>query len=334
MDRVQAVTPKVWAFLGNRTGDNAQVLALARELGFRFEEKRLSYNLLHLLTGRFMGSSCASVDRRTLAILNPPWPDLIIAVGRRAVPIARWVRKQSGERTRLVLIGHPRVDPELFDLVFTTRQYPVPEASSVHLLPVAMSPYREPPVRTAEEEAWLADLPRPHLLMAIGGKTRYWRLPPRHLANSATRLARRAERLGGTLIVIGSARTDPLGLAAVEERIGGRHKVLWQSEPRFAVLMDDADELFPTADSVSMVSESIVTGKPVGIVPVIMHPVSGWLIGKGGEAHSSNRRRDLRRFWHFLLAAGLVGTIEAPIASALANPVVEASQEVTALLRQ
>ena len=29
MDRVQAGAPRVWAFLGNRAGDNAQVLALA-----------------------------------------------------------------------------------------------------------------------------------------------------------------------------------------------------------------------------------------------------------------------------------------------------------------
>lgn len=336
MAPLQAGSPRVWAFLGNRAGDNAQVLALAREIGIPFEEKHLSYNLLHILTGRFMGASRVSLDQRCAAQMVPPWPDLIIAVGRRAVPIARWVRKQNGGKTRLVLIGHPRVDPDLFDLVYTTRQYPVPAASSVHLLPVAMSPYKEPPLRTAEETAWLAQLPRPHLLMAIGGKTRYWRLPPRHLANAAERLARRAERLGGTLIVIGSYRTSPGGLAAVQERIGGRgpHRVLWKSEPRFSVLMDDADEIFPTADSVSMISESIVTGKPVGIVPVVMHRLSGWMIGRNGEARMSNRRRDLRRFWNFLLAAGLVGTIEAPVAASLANPVVEASQEVSALLEQ
>ena len=336
MARVQAGSPRVWAFLGNRAGDNAQVLALARELGIPFEEKRLSYNLLHLLTGRFMGASRVSLDEACAGQMTPPWPDLIIAVGRRAVPIARWVRKQNDGKTRLVLIGHPRVDPALFDLVYTTRQYPVPEAASVHLIPVAMSPYREPPGRTEDEEAWLARLPRPHLLMAIGGKTRYWRLPPHHLANAAERLARRAENLGGTLIVIGSYRTNPAGLAAVHERIGGRgqHQVLWKSEPRFAVLMDDADEIFPTADSVSMISESIVTGKPVGIVPVVMHRLSGLLIGRNGEADRSNRRRDLRRFWNFLLAAGLVGTIEAPVAASIANPVVEASQEVSALLQQ
>ena len=48
---------RIWAFLGVRPGDNAQVMALARELGQPFDEKILSYNILHLLTGRFMGAS-------------------------------------------------------------------------------------------------------------------------------------------------------------------------------------------------------------------------------------------------------------------------------------
>lgn len=163
---------RVWALLGNRPGDNAQVIALCDELRLPYERKQLSYNLLHLLTGRFMGASRISLSKEARdQIIVPPWPDLIVAVGRRAVPIARWVREQTEGNTRLVLIGHPRVDPNLFDLVFTTRQYPVPKARPIRLLPVAMSPYREPPVRTAEEAAFLASLPRPHLLFALGGKT-------------------------------------------------------------------------------------------------------------------------------------------------------------------
>ena len=35
--------PRVWALLGDKAGDNAQVLALARALGWPFEAKRLAY---------------------------------------------------------------------------------------------------------------------------------------------------------------------------------------------------------------------------------------------------------------------------------------------------
>ncbi len=39
-------------------------------------------------------------------------------------------------------------------------------------------------------------------------------------------------------------------------------------EVRYAVLLADADAHFVTADSVSMISEAIMTGKPVGLIAV------------------------------------------------------------------
>ena len=44
--------------------------------------------------------------RKQSDALSPPWPDLVIAASRRSVPIARWIRKQSGDRTRLVHLFH------------------------------------------------------------------------------------------------------------------------------------------------------------------------------------------------------------------------------------
>jgi mitochondrial fission protein ELM1 len=326
---------RIWALLGNRPGDNAQVIALCDELGLPYERKQLSYNFLHILTGRFMGASRISLSQKAREeVIVGPWPDLIVAVGRRAVPIARWIREQTQGNTRIVLIGHPRVDPNLFDLVFTTRQYPVPKARPIRLLPIAMSPYRVPPQRTPEEQAYLDALPRPHLLFALGGKTRYWRLRPGLMAAKARALASRAESLGGTLITIGSRRTADEVLDAVEETLSGsRHVLLRESNPRFAVLMDDADEIYPTADSVSMISEAVATGKPVGMVDVAGTFLSRWLLGKD-VASERNRRRDLRRFWRYLLSVGLIGTVEAPLSANVGNPAVEAAREVADLLAE
>lgn len=326
--------PRIWVILGHRPGDNAQVLALAEELGLPFETRSLGYNWRHLLTGRFMGASRASLDAETRdQRIVPPWPDLIIAVGRRAVPIVRWIRAQAGGRTKLVLVGHPRVHPRLFDLVFTTRQYDTPSGPSMRLLPVAMSRFRTPPQPAPEERAWLDSLPRPHLLMMVGGTTRYWQLTPEHMASTANALAARAGRLGGSLLVAGSARTRPEVLDAIERATAGDPtvRVLRSDHPRFAVLVDDADELFPTADSVSMVSESIVTGKPVGMIDP-ERSISGKLLLGDGFLRVRIAKRDLRRFWTFVRGERLVGTIDAPLASDTPNPVAAAAIEVRRLI--
>lgn len=320
---------------GNRRGDDAQVFALAEELGLPFETRKLIYNWRFLLGGKYMGASAISVVPEVREkTLVPPWPDLIMFVGKRTVPVARWVQQQNGGRTRLVLLGHPRVDPERFDLVYTTRQYLTPSAPNVRLLPIAMSRYRKPPKPTAAERSWLESLPRPHWLLMLGGDTRHWKMRAAHIADIAVKLASRVHRQDGSLIVARSARTSGDALEAIESRLEEAFcewRVVRHDFPRFPVLLDDADVLFPTADSISMISESVITGKPVGIVPAEMK-WRGWLELGNETKMQVNWRRDLRRFWNYLLENGLAGTIDEPRASDTPNPVVAAAAEVRALL--
>lgn len=328
--------PRIWVFPGNRSGDDAQVYALAEELGLPFETRPMRYNWRFRLGGRHMGASAISIVREVREkTLVPPWPDVILIAGKHPVPVARWVQQQSGGRTRLVFIGHPRVPSETFDLVYTTRSYLTPDGASMRLLPVALSRYRERPKASAEERAWLDSLARPHLLLMLGGNTRHWAVRPRFIARKAAELAERAERAGGSLIVVRSPRTQEDVLDAIEERLNGtacEWRVLRNDFPRFRVLLDDADELFPTFDSISMVSESVITGKPTGIVPAQMSLVGR--IALGARVKAANRRRDLRRFSNYLVENSLAGTMERPVASKTDNPAVAAAVEVRALLQR
>ncbi len=327
--------PRIWVIPGNRPGDDAQVYALAEELGLAFETRKLVFNSAFWLGGRFMGATPLSVSRNLRQrTLRPPWPDLIICVGRRSVPIARWIREQSSGRTKLVLIGHPRISPDHFDLVFTTRQYRTPAGRSMRLQPLAMSRYRQPPKATEEERGWLDSLPRPHMLLMLGGKTRHWCLRPDYIAGIAASLASRAHRAGGSLIVAHSARTSEDLLDSIEQRLENSRcewRVVRSEFPRFPVLLEDADLLFPTADSVSMISESAITHRPVGIVPVEMNWVGRIALGRAVD--ESSPKRDLRRFWNYVLGERLAGTMDEPVASTIPNPVIEAAAEVRELLQ-
>ncbi len=325
--------PRTWALLGHRKGDNNQVLALAEELGWPFETRSLRYNLLRALKADLIGPSLASVERQARRFIRPPWPDLLIAIGRRSVPVARYVRRKSRGRTKLVLIGHPRVDPRDFDLVITTRQYPVPPHPNVLLLPMAMSRLQVAVDPSPAERAWLAALPRPHLLMAIGGSTKYYDLAPAEVARAATSLITRAERQGGTFIAIGSPRTEPDVLLSAEEALAGtRHVLVKEQMPRFPVLMGDADEIFVTADSLSMMSEAMQTGHPVGMIPVALNEVGRkWLGAEGVPGKGKGKRRDMSRIWDDLHEKRLIGSVETPIASNVENPVVTAAATVRRL---
>jgi mitochondrial fission protein ELM1 len=326
--------PRIWVIPGNRPGDDAQVYALAEELRLPFETRKLRFKRGLWTVGKLNRVSPSFVERRIRErTIIPPWPDLIIMVGRRAVPIARWVQQQSGGRTRLVYVGHPRVPPETFDLIFTTRQYLTPTGAPMRLQALAMSRYRKPAEPDDEERRWLDALPRPHLLLMLGGKTRHWCMRRRYMARVAAGLAQRAERAGGSLIIARSARTSGDCLDEIERQLGSARcewRVVRGDFPRFPVLLHDGDELFPTADSISMVSESIIAGKPVGVVPVEMNFIGRIMLG--AKVDETNPKRDLRRFWDYVLGRKLAGPVDDPVASQSVNPVIGAAVEVRALL--
>ena len=298
--------PLIWVLVGERTGDNNQALALAEALGVAFVVKQLEYNALQSLSV-WLPPTAITLTKAARAGLAAPWPDVVIAIGRRSVPIARWIKRQNGGRTRLVNIGHPRISPTTFDLVITTRQYPVPPADNVVLLPVAMSRHLDPPEANKAELAWLDAVPRPRRLLAIGGATKYWTLPTARIEQVVA-----DNPPGHSLIVVTSRRTD----AALVERLGALAgglpdvRLVDGPAPRFAVLMAAADEIFVTGDSVSMLSEAVLTGTPVALIPIEQDDKGRRELGP--EPHETGpdaRRRDLRRFWNYLIEQGLVGTI-------------------------
>ncbi|MCY7271385.1 MAG: mitochondrial fission ELM1 family protein [Sphingomonas bacterium] len=318
--------PRTWALIGDKTGDNNQLLALAEALGWPFETRSMRYNLLRSIPPRNLGSTTVSLTRASRSQLSPPWPDLLLAIGRRSTPVARWIRDQNKGRTKLVLVGHPRVEPELFDLVISTSQYPVPPRSNVLMLPMAMSRLQDPGVPTEAERAWLATLPRPHLLFAIGGPTKYWEFEEHGFGEALRQAIARAECKGGTLIAVGSRRTPAEVIGAVADALAGtHHRLVEGGMPRFPLLMADADEIFVTGDSVSMLSEAIQTGKPIGMVPIKMSRAGEKVLG-GSNALGHGwgyGRRDLRRMWEQLTCDGLVGTVAQPCAGNIARDSVE-----------
>lgn len=333
---MKARVPRIWALLGHRRGDNNQVLALAEALKLPFETRTMRYNLLRALEGDYLGASLISVAAPARKFLRAPWPDLLIAIGRRSVPVARYVRKKSGGRTRLVLIGHPRVDPRDFDLVITTPQYPVPKHPNVMLLTLAMSREQQSLVATPEEAEWFAGLRRPHLLFAIGGPTKYYDLPAPAMVDAAQRIAARADERGGTLTIATSPRTDSATVQAMQTLLSGsRHRLVSGSRPRFPLLLNDADEIFVTADSMSMLSEAVLTGSPVAMVPVTLNDTGRKWLGDGSTpGRGKGKRRDLSRVWTLLEEKGLAGSIENPRSSATENPVQEAAERVRTLIAE
>ena len=194
-----------------------------------------------------------------------------------------------------------------------------------------MNRFAQPPAPTVAEQSLLDSLPRPHLLLSLGGNAPMWRLDLDALAAALETLIGRARREEGTLIVIPSPRTPDDAIELVQATIDGSPEVLLAGpELRYPVALADADAHFVTADSVSMISEAIGTGRPVGIIPV--KPDARGRLWLGGDP-DDNDLRDVRRFWRHAEAAGLVGTVDQPRKGFFNDPVAIAVGAVRARFR-
>jgi mitochondrial fission protein ELM1 len=303
-------SPAVWVLLSKGAGDNNQLLRLANELRLPFRAVQPRYNPLHLVPPRILGSSLASLRPQTREEIRPPWPRLVLGIGYRSVPAALAIRELSGGTAKLVRIGNPRLDPARFDLVLTTAQYPVPQAPNVLRLTPGLATV--PDLQPSEEESrWLDQFPRPHRLLLIGGDQFMWKLKPATVAAVARNIARKK---GGSVIAVSSPRSRSSVLKAVEVALAGtKHGLVWGEFPRYPALLAAADEIYVTADSVSMISDAVATQKPVGLA-LPEKSATGRLLYALSGLFGRVPVRDVQSFWQAVQAQKLAGTVARPVA--------------------
>ena len=331
-------TPRVWALLGPHRGDNNQVLALAEALGLPFEEKWLRYNQLRRLQPALLGATLKSVAADARAQLDGEPPDLTISTGHRSVPVVRALRKRSGGKMRAVHLGYPRISPRHFDLVVPTPEYPVADAPNVVRIPFALTPQRGAAAKADRD--LLESYPHPRRLLLVGGPTLYWDLPEGRVLRAVGRLLRAAAWVGGSVIAVASPRTPPELLDAVRHELEASPApsllAPLEGPPSYAALIEAADEIHVTADSVAMVADAVMTGKPVGIIRISRSALGKAVMGVGDRLRPDKRifPRDLRFFWESLAEHGFGGTIDAPRASNPPDFTAEIAQRVRRLLEQ
>jgi mitochondrial fission protein ELM1 len=328
----------VWVLKCHRAGDHAQSLALARALGRPFVVKDLNfrwYELLFALAGR---ATLAGIDRARSSPLQAPWPELVIMAGRMNETPAKWIRKQSGGRSRIVVIGRNWTPPAELDCLITTRQFRLPlhRNTLVNTFPLHLTT-REGLAAAAQHWApRVSGLPGPYLAVMVGGTSGpyvFSRETARRLGREASALAR---KLGASLLVSTSARTSRGAARALELAIDvpchfHRFRPDDNDNPYLGFLAL-ADDIIVTGDSLSMLTEACMTGRPVhifefGTGPAAMHGPRGavprnrqwwrWSqlmdqglsrlhygIAIGLPAWRLNRSRDIRRVQDILVASG------------------------------
>lgn len=260
---------RVWALADDRAGNQSQCLGVADALGLAYEVKELRYGMWAALPNALLGAAFVGLDEVSRARLTPPWPDLVIAAGRRTAPVARRIKRLAGGRCFLAQVMHPGAGAGEFDLIAAPRHDRPRSGANVVLITGA--PHRLTRARlqaaAAEWRGRFDDLPKPWIALIVGGSTRrrwFTEAMARELAARASKMALSA---GGSLLVTTSRRTGAAteALLAAVNAPARVHRWGEDGDNPYVGYLALADAVIVTGDSASMCSEACATAAPVYI---------------------------------------------------------------------
>lgn len=273
--------PSTWLLLGDKPGDNAQIRVLADALGWPCETRTALVKPEWLQRKPRVRPSLAHVDEARSDRLEPPWPELLITVGRRLSSVALWIQREALGATKLVLIGKPRQRAHCFDLIVASAQYRLRRRANVVSIRLPLMRIETAAVAAAAAawDARLAEMRRPLLALLVGGPTKAVRFDADAAHRIATTAARDAAAAGGSLYVCASRRTP----APVVDALAGALPVdtplyRWRAnDPHnpYLALLGLADRFAVTSDSVTMMVEVARLGRPLAIAR--LPPKRTWL---------------------------------------------------------
>jgi len=224
--------------------------------------------------------------------LPEPYPDLVIASGRRAVPYLPALKRASGGRVFTVFLKDPRTGRGAADFLWVSEH---DRLRGDNVLVSLTAPHRVSSARLeaarAAPDPRLAGLRRPLVAVLVGGDSHHHRFTDADQARLVADLSRLAREDGARPMITASRRTPPalcdsLGRLAAET--GG---FFWDGtgENPYIAMLALADAVVVTADSANMLGEAAATGVPVLVfTPTGGHPKFETLVA-GLEAHGAAR---------------------------------------------
>jgi uncharacterized protein len=308
--------PLIWILCGLRKGDTAQAKELVQHVGGQIVEKQLAFNALHYMPNALRPTGLQSLTASAKDQLKAPWPDLVVATGKRTAPIAVAIKRLSGGRSVLVQLGRPRMAVHHFDLVITTPQYGLPPAENIITL---STPYASPAKIGADvvaqwNKSW-AHLPRPWIMAALGASKYPLQLGNAELDVFAQRLNEAAKPFKASVLLFDSPRSLKQSLHHVASRLEMPH---WESGTvqagAYHAALALADYFVVTGDSVSMTTEMLQTGKPAAVFRLPQKPHVKWSAQSGigavlAKSGVLSPPRDTDGFIASLVASGLIGEL-------------------------
>lgn len=257
-----------WIVTEGMAGTENQCIGVAESLGLEPVIKRVGLRQPWKSLSPWLGFENAGTFAPAL---TAPWPDILIAAGRKSIAASRYIKRMSGGKTLTVQLQDPRISPRHFDLVAVPEHDPT---RGDNVIVTKGAPNRISEARLARARSDFAPLfammPAPRVAVLLGGNSKAHTMS----TSGMCKLGEQLSSLNASLMITASRRTGEAEKQAFLEALHASEssypRWFWDGsgENPYMGMLAWADTILVTADSVSMISDAATAGKPVYMIPL------------------------------------------------------------------
>jgi len=281
---------RIWIVSDGKAGDETQCIGVAEALERAYEIRRVAPRAPWSWLMPYGPLDPRDAPDRPTSPIRPPFPEIAIASGRRAVAYLRAIKEASGGRTFTVFLKDPRIGTRAADLIWVAEH---DDLRGENVVVTATGPHRFSADRIAAARAAplpeIAALPHPRVAVLVGGDSRHYRFNDLDVSGFVDGL-KRLDAAGAHFMITGSRRTPVPLHEALQTFAAKPEHLMWDGAGENPLLqyLANADAVVATADSANMIGEALATGRAIHV----FHPSGG------------HRKFDL-----FLAALGEIGAV-------------------------
>ena len=259
----------VWILADDRAGNVSQLLGIAEALELPFERKDIRYDAWIKLPNFLRGKTLIGLDKQYRNTLSGPYPDIVLSAGRRSFPIARYIRKKSGNKTKIIQLMNPGFIGFKEAELVVLPQHDNFKGKQKNVMRVIGSPHRVSRIKLSQErQKWapfFEKYPHKRISLIVGGATKN---NPFTLA-MAQDLINGVRTLNPASVLVTTSRRTPADIVELLQKELPKPNYFYRfgdkSENPYFGLLACADEIVVSGDSMSMCSECCASGVPVHI---------------------------------------------------------------------
>ena len=208
---------------------------------------------------------------RSPSWIRGPYPDYIISCGRRMAGLSIGLRRISKGRSKTIHIQDPGISPDYFDVLVVPSHDKIAASeqnfSNLVISTGSLSWLVKKQIMSGKSDMneRFGPLDSHQIVVMLGGNNKRYRLSTSIVEKLAHDIFDYAQHKNARLIIIPSRRTPKKARMLFEALGKDKKHIFWDGAHGnpYPEILSIADEIIVTSDSVNMVTEACLLGKPV-----------------------------------------------------------------------